>query len=184
MSDDHLNTAGGSFVLSSLAPGGSNNTAFGDAALHENTTGQDNTVSGVNALFSNTTGNANTAIGVGTLGSNTTGFGNTAVGRNALLNSTGNKNIGIGYQAGETLTTGNNNIVIGNQGAGNESQTIRVGTAQTRTFIAGINVAGVSGATVVVDGNGQLGVPFSSARYNRTSPRWEPRVRSCCSSSR
>jgi hypothetical protein len=42
-----------------------------------------------------------------------------------------------------------------------------VGTAQTRTFIAGINVAGVSGATVIVDGNGQLGVPFSSVRYKQ-----------------
>jgi hypothetical protein len=35
------------------------------------------------------------------------------------------------------------------------------------TFIAGINVAGVSGATVVVDGSGQLGVAFSSARYKQ-----------------
>ena len=80
------------------------------------------------------------------------------------MNSTGNKNIGIGYQAGTTLTSGHNNIFIGNQGAGAESQTIRVGTAQTRTFITGIHVAG---ATVMVDGNEQLGVPLSSARYKQ-----------------
>ena len=66
-----------------------------------------------------------------------------------------------------TLQTGNNNIYIGNQGARDESQTIRIGTAQGQTFIAGINVAGVSGATVVVDGNGQLGVAFASARYKQ-----------------
>jgi hypothetical protein len=66
-----------------------------------------------------------------------------------------------------TLITGNNNIFIGNQGAVDESQTIRVGTAQSRTFIAGINTAGVSGTAVVVDANGQIGVTLSSARYKR-----------------
>jgi hypothetical protein len=64
-----------------------------------------------------------------------------------------------------TLTTGSNNIYIGNQGAGAESQTIRVGTAQMSTFIAGINTTGVSGLAVVVDANGQLGITLSSARY-------------------
>ena len=85
VSDDHLNTDGGSFVLSSLAPGDSNNTAFGYAALHENTTGQDNTASGAQALFSNTTGTFNTASGSGALSVNDTGGGNTATGGNALL---------------------------------------------------------------------------------------------------
>jgi hypothetical protein len=68
-----------------------------------------------------------------------------------------------------TLQTGNNNIHIGNQGAGDESQTIRIGTAQSQTFIAGINVAGVSGTAVVVDANGQLGITLSSARYKQDS---------------
>jgi len=66
-----------------------------------------------------------------------------------------------------SLITGNNNIYIGNQGAGDEFQTIRIGTAQTGTFIAGIVTAGVDGATVQVDGNGQLGVVPSSARYKQ-----------------
>src|SRR5262249_41024657 len=60
---------------------------------------------------------------------------------------------------------------IGNAGGiggiAGESQTIRVGTAQTKTFIAGINTAGVSGTAVVVDANGQLGITLSSARYKR-----------------
>src|SRR5262249_31729491 len=54
-----------------------------------------------------------------------------------------------------------------NPGAGDESQTIRIGTAQAQTFIAGINVAGVSGTAVVVDANGQLGVTVSSASFKR-----------------
>ena len=160
------NTASGVSALLGNTTG-TNNTASGVSALANNTTGFFNTASGVNALLGNTTGTENTASGVSALSHNVTGFGNTAVGRSALANSTGNKNIAIGFQAGTTLTSGHNNIFIGNQGAGAESQTIRVGTAQTRTFIAGINVAGVSGATVVVDGNGQLGVAFSSARYKQ-----------------
>jgi hypothetical protein len=159
------NTATGANAL--LNNTGGFNTASGVNALLNNTTGVGNTATGVSALSNNITGDDNTASGRSALLINFTGFGNTAVGRSALFNSTGNKNIGIGYLAGTTLTSGNNNIFIGNQGAGAESQTIRVGTAQTRTFIAGINVAGVSGATVIVDGNGQLGVPFSSARYKQ-----------------
>ena len=63
---------------------------------------------------------------------NSTGSKNTAIGVAALNQSTGNKNIGIGFQAGLTLTKGSNNIFIGYQGAGDESQTIRIGTAQTQ----------------------------------------------------
>ena len=73
-----------------------------------------------------------------------------------------------GYQAGTTLTSGNNNIYIGNQGNGVEFQTIRVGTAQTQTFIAGIAMTNVDGATVEIDTTtGQLGIKSSSARYKR-----------------
>src|SRR5262249_10568507 len=70
--------------------------------------------------------------------------------------------------AGVTLQTGNNNIYIGNQGAGDESQTIRIGTAQAQTFIAGINAASVSDAQVMIDiFTGQLGIVTSSARYKQ-----------------
>jgi hypothetical protein len=161
-----FNTATGYWALESNTIG-SVNVASGYQALYYNTTGDFNTASGVLALYNNTTGSENTAVGGEALYLNSSGERNTAIGTNALAGSTGNKNIGIGYQAGWMLRTGNNNIFIGNQGAVAESQTIRVGTAQTRTFIAGINVAGVSGATVVVDANGQLGIPFSSARYKQ-----------------
>ena len=148
---------------------GSSNTASGVSALLSNTTGNGNTASGVNALFNNTTGNDNTAVGGGSLVGNSTGSKNTAIGVAALNQSTGNKNIGIGFQAGLTLTMGNNNIYIGNQGAGDEFQTIRIGTAQTQTFIAGITSGSVGNSSpVVIDtATGQLGIPSSSARYKR-----------------
>ena len=84
-----------------------------------------------------------------------------------------------GSTPGVTLTNGNNNIYIGNQGGGDESQTIRVGTTQTRTFMAGINTAGVSGTAVVVDANGQLGITLPSVRYKRDIAP----MRTCSSSS-
>src|SRR5439155_12676528 len=62
-------------------------------------------------------------------------------------------------------TTGSNNIDIGNLGAGGESNTIRIGSAQTRTFIKGISGVVVSGAAVVVNAGGQLGVAASSVRF-------------------
>jgi len=147
---------------------GSFNTATGMSALYSNTTGERNTANGISALFVNSTGSFNTATGNLALFNNSTGVRNTAVGSEALYNSTGNKNIGIGFQAGANLANGNNNIYIGSTGGGaTESQTIRVGTAQSQTFIAGISATGVSGSTVLISGNGQLGIPFSSARYKR-----------------
>src|SRR5215472_5157572 len=48
-----------------------------------------------------------------------------------------------------------------------ESSTIRIGEPgdQTKTFIAGISGAAVSGSTVVVNTDGQLGVKPSSQRF-------------------
>jgi hypothetical protein len=79
--------------------------------------------------------------------------------------TTGSNNIALGYQAGFNLTTGSNNIAIGNQSVAAESDTIRIGTGQTRAFIAGISGVGVTGGVaVVVDNNGQLGIASSSRR--------------------
>src|SRR5262249_36335717 len=135
---------------------------------YSNDTGTFNSATGGAALFSNTIGSNNAAVGVMALNKNVAGSNNTAIGFKALKKSLGTKNIGIGYQAGVTLQTGNNNIYIGNQGAGDESQTIRIGTAQAQTFIAGINAATVGDAQVMVDTTtGQLGVVTSSARYKQ-----------------
>jgi hypothetical protein len=59
------------------------NTAFGDYALVNNTSGTDNTVYGFAALMNNTLGNRNTAYGFGALGNNTLGDKNTAIGDQA-----------------------------------------------------------------------------------------------------
>src|ERR1700736_3156151 len=67
-------------------PGG--NTAEGDNALQNLTTGTYNTAAGLQALYSNTTGGYNTANGFGALFSNTTGGLNTADGLQALFSNT------------------------------------------------------------------------------------------------
>jgi trimeric autotransporter adhesin len=166
------NTAVGAFALwgsfSVDGDTGDNNTAMGFQALYSNTSGIDNTAGGLNALFSNTEGNENTANGHSALESNTTGNDNTAVGHDALFNNTtGSNNIALGHGAGSNLTTGSNNIDIGFFGVPDEANTIRIGTPRThtKTFVAGINGAGVTGLPVKVDANGQLGTTPSSKRF-------------------
>jgi hypothetical protein len=72
---------------------------------------------------------------------------------------------GLGVSAGANLTTGSNNIAIGNFGVAAESNTIRIGQVQTRTFIKGIRGVAIAGAPVVVNAGGQLGVAPSSADF-------------------
>jgi hypothetical protein len=147
---------------------GNSNTVLGDLALYSNTTGYENTAIGERALLNNTTGGNNTANGVNALQLNTTGDNNAANGVSALYhNTTGISNIALGFQAGFNLTTGSHNIDIGNIGIAGESNRIRIGTvgAQTAAFIAGIHGVAVTGAGVVVNSNGQLGVAPSSARF-------------------
>ena len=164
--DGVFNTATGFNALASNT--GDDNTATGFIALSNNTTGSDNTATGLNALALNTAGNSNTANGSQALNNNITGNNNTADGFQALLsNTTGSSNIAVGFGAGLFLTTGDNNIDIGNSGIPDEANTIRVGTqgTQTKTFIAGVSGAGVSGMAVKVNAEGQLGTAPSSARF-------------------
>jgi len=162
------NTAIGTAALLNNASGGFN-TATGVLALFHNNSGFDNTATGVESLLSNTTGQSNVAYGDFTLLNNITGSNNIAVGYQSLLNTTGSDNIALGAGAGSTLTTGDSNIDIDNPGVAGESNTIRIGnTNHTRTFIAGISGTAIaSGAAVVVDSNGQLGVALSSRRFKR-----------------
>ena len=149
---------------------GVDNTASGAGALFSNTTGGGNTASGFQALNDNTTGNVNVANGGGALFRNTTGDGNVSTGDSALgHNTTGNHNIAVGASAGSNLTTGSNNIDIGANvlGVAGEANTIRIGKSgvQTKTVVAGIHGVAVTGSTVVVNANGQLGVAPSSQRF-------------------
>ena len=160
------NTASGYRALNSNTTG-NYNTASGYQALSTNTDGIYNTASGFQSLSSNTTGSNNTANGLNALYLNTSGYQNTASGSQALQNNTtGNNNIALGFNAGGNLTTGSFNIDIGNPGVAGESNTIRIGANQTKTFMAGIiNFTTPAGVQVIVDANGQLGVISSSRRY-------------------
>ena len=158
------NTAVGIYSLLSLIDSNFC-TGIGAGTLLANTADQ-NTATGAGALLSNTTGANNTANGAFALFSNTEGSFNVANGDSALFsNTTGTANIALGYNSGFHLTTGGNNIDIGNNGEAAESDTIRIGTGQTRAFIAGISGASVTGTSVVVNANGQLGVAPSSQRF-------------------
>jgi len=147
------------------------NTSLGTGALSKNATGTEDTAIGYNALITNDVGVLNTATGVEALSKNTSGCHNTAEGVQSLAkNTTGSYNVAIGYNAGGNLTTGDNNIDIGNPGVAGEKDTIRIGAkgVQSRTMIAGINGSRLaSGASVLVDGDGRLGIEASSARYKR-----------------
>src|SRR5205823_1884629 len=107
------NTAEGDDALLNLTSG-TNNTAIGFEALLNNTTGGGNTATGFEALESNRAGDFNTATGFEALLSNTTGRNNTAAGLEALAaNTTGNNNTAMGQRSLSSNTTGNFNIALG-----------------------------------------------------------------------
>jgi hypothetical protein len=90
------------------------NTAFGNSALINNTTGGNNTAIGVSALINNTTGANNTANGRSALQNNTTGANNTANGESALFsNIGGSSNTANGVQALRNNTLGSSNTANG-----------------------------------------------------------------------
>ena len=108
------NTAEGQNALKNLTTG-SGNTAVGWFSLKSLATGSFNTGVGAGTLALNTADN-NTATGAATLFLNTTGDGNTANGVAALLsNSTGAANTANGVQALFSNTIGSNNTANGNQ---------------------------------------------------------------------
>lgn len=162
----NFNTAIGFTALSDNLVG-KYNTACGHASLASNNADR-NTAIGYSTLNLNTTGTFNTAVGMSALRNNITGADNTAIGVNALANATGSGNMAFGSGAGESITTGDLNILIGNAGAAADTSIIRIGSGQTRTFIAGIRgqtTLSNNAVAVVVDGNGNLGTVSSSRRY-------------------
>ena len=90
------------------------NTAEGQNALENLTTGVWNTATGFQALFSDTTGNTNTAMGFRALYNNITGNSNTATGFQALLHDhTGSSNTANGYNALLFNDSGHDNTATG-----------------------------------------------------------------------
>jgi len=132
--------------------------------------GTNNTFVGKNSGNFTMTGTGNnTGVGVSALTANTTGIQNTALGSSAgSAITTGSNNVMVGYSVGTSTTTGSNNVYIdGNALApANESNTIRIGNTQTKSFMQGIFGVTVAGGTAVfVRANGQLGTTTSSKRF-------------------
>lgn len=103
---------------------GENNTAIGNEALHNNTSGIMNTAIGSFSLRDTNTGSNNIGVGTFSLTENTTGSGNVAIGTNALQhNTTGTDNIAIGTNAAsdelpeayaKTISLGYQSLALGN----------------------------------------------------------------------
>jgi len=161
------NTAEGQNALLNLSSG-SYNTAVGAFSLQSNTTGDFSTAIGAGALLSSTAGQ-NTATGAGALLSNTTGDSNTANGVFALFdNTTGGVNTATGFAALGNNTTGSfntatgvnallNNIAGGsNTATGYQALLNTTGSANTGTGWEAL-FSNTTGAGNTAVGNGALG---------------------------
>ena len=177
------NVAVGQAAMAVNTTGGAN-VAIGSDALEANTNGFGNVAIGFDAMAFSQTASYNTAVGNVALAFNSAGIDNTAIGDGAMnqssgsnnvaagraagLNFAGDTNIAIGHYAGQNVTTGSNNILIGNQGSSGDANKILIGTpgTQTATYIAGIRGVALGGMQPIgVNGQGQLGVRSSSARF-------------------
>jgi Chaperone of endosialidase len=149
------NTAEGQNALLNLSSGGFN-TAVGFLSLRSDSIGSFNTAIGAGALLANIAFE-NTATGTGALLSDTIGSGNTANGAFALVrNITGFNNTALGAGAGFNVTTANNVICIGNPGQ-------NVGNSCYIGNIFGVTSSG--GTAVFINSDGQLGTSTSSRRF-------------------
>jgi hypothetical protein len=161
------NTAEGQAALLNLTSG-TYNTAIGWYSLTRDMAGEFNTAIGAGALFFNLgnpfndSGNDNTAVGAGALLSNTTGGLNTAIGASALVNNiTGAPNTAIGALALFYNTVGSMNTAIGTfalsgNTSGNEN------TAIGDTALSG-NLFGIGGT-----GSGNTAIGAGSLSHNPT----------------
>jgi hypothetical protein len=97
---------------------GTNNCAFGNRALQSNTIGVKNSSFGTYSLKNNTTGNKNSAFGYRAMVYNEAGTNNSAFGYYALKgNTTGSQNVAFGYKAG-SVCIGSNNSFFGYKAGG------------------------------------------------------------------
>jgi hypothetical protein len=139
-----FNTAEGQNALFNLSTG-SANTAVGWFSLSSDTTGSFNTATGAGALLFNTV-DENTAFGAAALLFNRIGFENTAVGSAALLNNTeGNLNAAIGAGALVNNIDGNSNTATGAQ-ALQDNTTGSGNTAMGRSALIGNTTGGTNTA--------------------------------------
>ena len=115
---------------------GEGNTAEGQDALLELTTGTFNTAVGLTSLQSNTEGSLNTAIGAGTLVLNNADH-NTAIGAGALLfNTTGSDNTASGFFALFSNSEGSSNTANGVGAlASNTTGSFNTATGDVRVYL-------------------------------------------------
>lgn len=141
---------------------GENNTAIGNEALHNNTSGIMNTAIGSFSLRDTNTGSNNIGVGTFSLTENTTGSGNVAIGTNALQhNTTGTDNIAIGTNAAsdefpeayaKTISLGYQSLALGNG-------SISIGSSMTSGELLGsgaLNGAYSVGLSSIAIGNGAV----------------------------
>jgi hypothetical protein len=168
------NTAEGQNALLNLTTGGFN-TAVGFLSLRSDTTNSFNTAIGAGALLANTA-DENTATGAGALLSNTTGLQNTADGIDALFsNTTGSFNTASGAFALFFNTTGSGNTALGPDaglGVSTAISVICIGTTGANVSnscfignIRGVTTVNNNAMPVLIDSAGQLGTVSSSRRY-------------------
>ena len=91
----------------------STNTAYGQMALDDNTSGASNTTTGAYSLAKNTTGSNNSSYGAYALQFGTTGLSNAAFGSLALNFNNGNYNTAVGSRALLRKNYGANNVGVG-----------------------------------------------------------------------
>jgi Chaperone of endosialidase len=162
------NTAEGQNALLNLTSGGYN-TAVGWLSLRSNSTNSLNTAIGAGALFANAADD-NTAIGAAALISNITGENNTATGVFTLFSNTlGNGNTAIGFEPLASNTTGNINTAVGSQALNNSttgSSNVALGAD------AGLNVTTANGVICIgtgVSGENVSGTCFIGNIFGVTS---------------
>jgi trimeric autotransporter adhesin len=171
-SDSRGNTALGSYALIDLGNStlASANTALGDSALYENTSGGDNTAVGYGALADNTTGSGNTAIGAATLQSNGAGVENTGIGVSALQsNTTGGFNTAVGSLTLNINTTGTSNTAVGSGAlAQNESGSYNtaIGASASQINMTGSYTTAVGALALLNNSTGGYDTAFGAYALN------------------
>jgi len=173
-----LNTAEGQNALKNLTTG-SGNTAVGWYSLFAATTASSNTGLGAGTLALNT-GDSNTATGTAALLLNTSGIANTAVGSTTLLNnSSGGNNTGLGTGALTSNTFGSFNTATGafalfsNTGTGANTATgynaLFANTSGTENTATGIHALENNTIGMLNTGTGTYALAGNVAGNNNTA---------------
>lgn len=123
------------------------NTAAGTHALEDNVA-TNNTAFGDSAAANTSSGSANTAVGTGALQTNTVGINNVAVGFNALNANLSDDNVGIGHNAATASDVNSNAIAIGSGAVAPASNTAQIGNGSVMRLGVGPETAKI-GNTVV-----------------------------------